>query len=120
MKKLSGELEQLRDRLHELEAGVEQHLEVLLEQAAEKLHARLRRRTGGALIESASGESVDVNARRRLIAELAWLKAEQRGFSQGSPEQDWLDAESEVDRLLLEGWAKTTASTHEAGHIRDS
>jgi hypothetical protein len=35
--------------------------------------------------------------RRRLIAESAYLKAEQHGF-QGNPEQDWLEAEAELER----------------------
>lgn len=38
--------------------------------------------------------------RRRMIAEAAFLRAEQRGF-RGDPMQDWLDAESEVDARLL-------------------
>jgi hypothetical protein len=36
--------------------------------------------------------------RRRLIARSAYLKAEQHGF-QSSPEQNWLDAEFELDAL---------------------
>jgi hypothetical protein len=35
--------------------------------------------------------------RYRLIAEIAYLKAEKRGFEGGDPIQDWLDAEQEVD-----------------------
>lgn len=38
--------------------------------------------------------------RHRLIREAAYLKAEQRGFEGGSPEQDWFEAEAEVDAAL--------------------
>ncbi len=39
--------------------------------------------------------------RRRMIAERAYLKAVGRGFQGGSPVQDWLEAEAEVDGLLM-------------------
>ena len=32
-----------------------------------------------------------------MIAELAYFRAEQRGFAPGGELQDWLDAEAEVD-----------------------
>ena len=35
--------------------------------------------------------------RRRRIAERAYYKAEQRGFSPGGEDADWLDAEKEID-----------------------
>lgn len=38
--------------------------------------------------------------RFRLIAEMAFLKAEGRGFEGGDPVQDWLEAEKEVDGKL--------------------
>ena len=38
--------------------------------------------------------------RQGMIAEVAYYKAEQRGFSGGSPVDDWLAAEAEVDALL--------------------
>ncbi len=38
--------------------------------------------------------------RWRLIAERAYARAEARGFREGSPVQDWLDAEAEVDSAL--------------------
>ena len=37
--------------------------------------------------------------RRRMIAEAAFLRAQNRGFSGGNPEQDWLEAEAEIDRM---------------------
>jgi hypothetical protein len=42
-------------------------------------------------------------ARRALIAEAAYLRAEQRGFAPGHETEDWLAAEVEVDALLRVG-----------------
>ncbi len=39
--------------------------------------------------------------RERLIRETAYLRAEKRGFVGGSPEEDWLAAEVEVDERLV-------------------
>lgn len=41
-----------------------------------------------------------IEDRERMIAEAAYYKAEGRGFNGGDPLQDWLDAESEIDRIL--------------------
>jgi gas vesicle protein len=38
--------------------------------------------------------------RRKRIAELAYYRAEQRGFAGGDPVQDWLAAEAELDKEL--------------------
>lgn len=38
--------------------------------------------------------------RRRLIAEAAYLRAEQRNFAPGRELEDWLAAEIEIDALL--------------------
>ena len=37
---------------------------------------------------------------RAMVAEAAYLKAEQRGFINGSAEQDWLEAEEELRRSI--------------------
>jgi hypothetical protein len=39
-------------------------------------------------------------ARRAMIAEGAYLRAERRGFAPGHETEDWLAAEVEVDELL--------------------
>ncbi len=39
-------------------------------------------------------------ARRTMIAEGAYLRAERRGFAPGHETEDWLAAETEVDALL--------------------
>ena len=40
------------------------------------------------------------DARRRRIAEVAYHRAERRGFAPGHEEEDWLAAEKEVDASL--------------------
>jgi len=42
-------------------------------------------------------------ARREMIAEGAYLRAERRGFAPGHETEDWLAAEAEVDALLKVG-----------------
>lgn len=51
---------------------------------------------------SESGDVVPVPAERtlsreQLIAEVAYFRAEQRGFEPGDDLRDWLDAEAEVE-----------------------
>lgn len=43
---------------------------------------------------------VPEEARRAMIAEAAYLRAERRGFHPGYEVEDWLAAEAEVDALL--------------------
>ena len=98
MKSLSGEMESLRAQVRELELQLERKLESSLEKAAEKLKSRVEstRRKG------LSGAAVDAETRRQMIAEIAYLRAEARGFAGGNPEQDWLEAEKEINRLLMQ------------------
>ena len=44
--------------------------------------------------------SVSDEARRAMVAQAAYLRAERRGFAPGYEEEDWLAAEAEVDALL--------------------
>jgi hypothetical protein len=44
--------------------------------------------------------SGSASARKQLIAEEAYRRAERRGFAPGDDWQDWFDAEREVDALL--------------------
>ncbi len=106
VKALSGEVDALRKHLRELETGFERKLEKAMEKVTGKLKARIEASQGPAIRIQGHGSAVDVDARRRLIAECAYLHAERRGFAGGSPEQDWLDAEMEIDQLLLQGWVK--------------
>lgn len=41
--------------------------------------------------------------RRQLVQVAAYFIAERRGFSSGREVEDWLEAEAEVERMLLEG-----------------
>lgn len=53
--------------------------------------------------ESGEVDSVSGNVgipREQRIAEAAYFRAEQRGFSPGNEMSDWLDAEANVDRML--------------------
>ena len=52
--------------------------------------------------DSPAPPRVDIapEARRAMIAEAAYLRAEQRGFAPGCETDDWLLAEAEVDALL--------------------
>jgi hypothetical protein len=43
---------------------------------------------------------VAAEARRAMIAERAYLRAEKRGFTSGHETEDWLAAEVEIDLLL--------------------
>jgi len=51
---------------------------------------------------------VSPEQRQQMIAEAAYLRAEQRGFSLGDPLDDWLAAEQEIDTLLSENVAPVT------------
>ena len=53
-------------------------------------------RTTAAKIDS----KIDVEKRRALIAEAAYLRSERRGFEPGHEEEDWLAAEAEIDLAL--------------------
>jgi Protein of unknown function (DUF2934) len=46
------------------------------------------------------GRPVGAEARRAMIAERAYLRAERRGFAPGREAEDWLAAEAEIDSLL--------------------
>ena len=43
---------------------------------------------------------ISEDARRGMIAEAAYLRAERRGFASGYESEDWLSAEAEVNALL--------------------
>ena len=47
--------------------------------------------------------SVSEEARRAMVAEAAYLRAERRGFAPGDEAEDWLASEAEVDALLRAG-----------------
>ena len=52
----------------------------------------------------ASGNSnVTPDERHRMIAEAAYHRAEKRGFMNGDPVQDWLEAEAQIESELRNG-----------------
>lgn len=55
---------------------------------------------------TAPRRTVSVEERRHMIAEAAYRKAYERQFRNGSPQQDWLDAEAEVDARLADTGAE--------------
>jgi Protein of unknown function (DUF2934) len=64
-----------------------------------------RRRTpgNGAPAPSADLTAIGPQERYRMIAETAYFRAERRGFIGGSSEEDWFQAEAEVDSRLAGG-----------------
>lgn len=73
---------------------------------AEKAAARSRTTTPvkpAPAASAAPGITVSEDARRAMIAQAAYLRAERRGFSPGGEVEDWLAAEAEVDALLKAG-----------------
>lgn len=68
-----------------------------------------RRRTPSTSADPVSGAAtataitVSEDARRAMVAQAAYLRAERRGFAPGGEEEDWLAAEAEVDALLRAG-----------------
>jgi DUF2934 family protein len=52
---------------------------------------------------AASRIAVSEEARRAMIEQAAYLRAERRGFAPGGEAEDWLAAEAEVDALLRAG-----------------
>lgn len=72
---------------------------------AEKAAPRRRSAAPKAATQSAAstGITVSEDARRAMIAQAAYLRAERRGFTAGGEVEDWLAAEAEVDALLKAG-----------------
>jgi hypothetical protein len=95
--------------------GVREFVEFALEKSSEASGRHLRRFLGEVhegrvgvqgLTESARqavfGQHITTVQRQAMIREAAYLRAERRGFAGGSPEDDWLAAEREVDEGLLQ------------------
>ena len=75
-----------------------------------------RKNTGGGRSNLSAGQSkaeaahtgasetrLSEDERRRMVAEAAYYRAQQRGFSAGGEVDDWLTAEREISRLLQGG-----------------
>ncbi len=72
------------------------------QRATSTLTARAKavRKNSGNSEDTFTPRVVDSALRSRMIAEAAYFRAEQRGFGNGDPVQDWLEAEVEIDRVL--------------------
>ena len=97
MKKLSEELEQLRTQMQELEARLENNFESKLAQVLAAAKA-----TPQPTSKAVSPAGIDTEQRQRMITQEAYLIAERRGFQEGDPSQDWIEAERLVDFRLMQ------------------
>jgi len=118
IEKMSVEMDLLWNRIKGLELALSRKLENTLKNTTRKLKRQLSEGDEGL------GSMVISNKiRNELIQLTAYHKAESRGFSGGDPELDWLEAEQEVDRLLLGGQmtlddaAELTAESISPGNI---
>lgn len=62
--------------------------------------ARASARARKSVAEQPARVALSAEERRAMIAQNAYLRAEQRGFAPGHETEDWLAAETEVDALL--------------------
>jgi hypothetical protein len=106
VEKVSVEMDILWNRIKELEHSLSQKLESTLKNTSRKLKRQL-----SADDEGPGSMVISNKVRHDLIQLTAYHKAQRRGFTNGNPEQDWLEAEQEVDRLLLGGQTALDAAT---------
>ena len=59
-----------------------------------------KNRTAEARPQSPPATPITREQRYQMIAEAAYFRAQKQGFC-GNPAQDWLEAEAEIDRILL-------------------
>jgi hypothetical protein len=52
---------------------------------------------------AALAAGVDPEQRYQYVAVAAYFIAQRRGFENGHPDEDWVEAELEIDRLIAEG-----------------
>lgn len=50
--------------------------------------------------QTRAGVRITPEERKRMIAEAAYYRAERRGFATGAEMEDWVQAETEIDRLI--------------------
>jgi hypothetical protein len=71
--------------------------------SSQAVHARHAARQPVPQPRRASVEPVAPEVREIMIAEAAYYIAERRGFEPGAELDDWLAAETEIDRILADG-----------------
>ena len=98
---MTVEMDVLWGRLKELELALSKKLDTTIKNTTSKLKQRLTpapaRRLGDLVVTN--------EMRNELIKLTAYYKAEAGGFIAGEEERNWVEAEEEVNRLLLEGGA---------------
>jgi len=103
---MSVEMDVLWGRLKELELTLSKKLDTTIKNTTSKLKQHLT-----AVSSRRLGDLVITNdLRQELIQLTAYYRAESNGFTEGEAEINWLEAEQEVDRLLLEGSVGTANS----------
>lgn len=75
-----------------------------------KIVTAVRKRTKAEAAASPISEPSSARSRHEAIALEAWLRAERRGFADGDPVADWLEAEREVDARLAAAHGHRTAA----------
>ncbi|MEZ5541927.1 MAG: DUF2934 domain-containing protein [Pseudomonadota bacterium] len=70
--------------------------------------------------QALAGHTVSIEERDRMIREAAYLRAERRGFCGGSAEQDWLEAEHEIDVSLAQGPGLIVRGGHALAAVADA
>jgi len=70
---------------------------------ADKPGKRIRRPSIAREAIASDSSSVTTDERHRMIEEAAYHRAEKRGFMNGDPVQDWLDAEAQIESELRNG-----------------
>lgn len=70
------------------------------EPATRKFQSRSSPESAADAAQQSTPDRVAPEVRYRMIAAAAYLRAEQRAFQNGSPADDWLQAEIEVDEFL--------------------
>jgi hypothetical protein len=66
--------------------------------------------------EEGAHDAIDVDLRHRLISEAAFELYTRRGFADGYDLEDWLQAEAEVDHVLLQPASETVPDTTGVPH----
>ena len=61
----------------------------------------VNRRPAGNRVQHNNAGHLNPDMREQMIAESAYYRAEKRGFNGGNAMLDWLSAEDEINRLLL-------------------
>jgi len=61
---------------------------------------RAASKTTPTMSSGSPSRAVSAEEREKMIAQAAYLRAEQRGFMGGDPVADWLEAEAEIDSRL--------------------